>query len=47
MHNYIKHLTSYFSLFLKHGVGSVLLFSILLTLIGWLTGVIYAFVAKL
>ncbi|WP_340156708.1 YqaE/Pmp3 family membrane protein [uncultured Winogradskyella sp.] len=31
------------AVFLKHGVGTELLISILLTLIGWLPGVIYVF----
>lgn len=31
------------AVFLEFGVGSALLFSIILTLIGWLPGVIHAF----
>lgn len=31
------------AVFLKHGLGSTFLVSILLTLIGWLPGVIHAF----
>jgi len=31
------------AVFLKHGLGSEFLISIILTLIGWLPGVIYAF----
>ena len=31
------------AVFLKYGVGSELLISIVLTIIGWLPGVIYAF----
>jgi uncharacterized membrane protein YqaE (UPF0057 family) len=31
------------AVFLKHGLGGKFLISILLTLIGWLPGVIYAF----
>lgn len=31
------------AVFMKHGVGSTLLISILLTLLGWIPGVIHAF----
>ena len=31
------------SVFLQHGLGSTFLISLLLTLLGWLPGVIYAF----
>ncbi|QDO94927.1 YqaE/Pmp3 family membrane protein [Formosa sediminum] len=31
------------AVFLKHGIGTTLLISILLTLLGWLPGVIHAF----
>ncbi|MBP1840992.1 YqaE/Pmp3 family membrane protein [Formosa algae] len=31
------------AVFLKHGIGTALLISILLTLLGWLPGVIHAF----
>ncbi|CDF79279.1 hypothetical protein BN863_15670 [Formosa agariphila KMM 3901] len=31
------------AVFLKHGIGTTLLVSILLTLLGWLPGVIHAF----
>ncbi|MFB9053614.1 YqaE/Pmp3 family membrane protein [Formosa undariae] len=31
------------AVFLKHGIGTALLVSILLTLLGWLPGVIHAF----
>ncbi|WP_299101099.1 YqaE/Pmp3 family membrane protein [uncultured Winogradskyella sp.] len=31
------------AVFLKHGVGTEFLISILLTIVGWLPGVIYAF----
>ncbi len=31
------------AVFLKHGLGSEFLISLLLTLVGWLPGVIYAF----
>ncbi|MEB8329851.1 YqaE/Pmp3 family membrane protein [Flavobacteriaceae bacterium KMM 6897] len=34
------------AVFLKHGVGSTLLFSILLTILGWLPGVIHALVVN-
>lgn len=31
------------AVFMKHGVGSTLLISILLTILGWIPGVIHAF----
>ncbi|MHA7944234.1 YqaE/Pmp3 family membrane protein [Formosa sp. 3Alg 14/1] len=31
------------AVFLKHGIGTALLVSVLLTLLGWLPGVIHAF----
>lgn len=31
------------AVFLKHGIGTTLLISILLTFLGWLPGVIHAF----
>lgn len=31
------------AVFLKHGVGTTLLISILLTMLGWIPGVIHAF----
>ncbi len=34
------------AVFMKHGVGSTLLISIVLTLIGWLPGVIHAFIVN-
>lgn len=34
------------AVFLKHGVGTALLFNIILTMIGWLPGVIHAFVVN-
>ncbi len=34
------------AVFMKHGVGTTLLISILLTLIGWLPGVIHAFIVN-
>lgn len=34
------------AVFLKHGVGSALLISIILTIIGWLPGVIHAFIVN-
>lgn len=34
------------SVFMKHGVGSTLLISILLTLLAWLPGVIHAFIVN-
>lgn len=34
------------AVFLKHGVGSALLISILLTLLAWLPGVIHAFIVN-
>ncbi|MET7028644.1 YqaE/Pmp3 family membrane protein [Sediminicola luteus] len=34
------------SVFMKHGVGSILLISILLTLLAWLPGVIHAFIVN-
>ncbi|MAP56016.1 YqaE/Pmp3 family membrane protein [Altibacter sp.] len=34
------------AVFLKHGVGTTFLISIILTLIGWLPGVIHAFIVN-
>lgn len=34
------------AVFMKHGVGSTLLISIVLTLIGWIPGVIHAFIVN-
>ncbi|MBJ7881368.1 YqaE/Pmp3 family membrane protein [Gelidibacter salicanalis] len=34
------------AVFLKHGIGSTFLLSVILTLIGWLPGVIHAFVVN-
>jgi len=34
------------AVFMKHGIGTTLLISIILTLIGWLPGVIHAFVVN-
>ncbi|MET7028242.1 YqaE/Pmp3 family membrane protein [Sediminicola luteus] len=34
------------AVFLKHGVGTTLLISIILTIIGWLPGVIHAFIVN-
>ncbi|MAN58380.1 MAG: YqaE/Pmp3 family membrane protein [Flavobacteriaceae bacterium] len=34
------------AVFMKHGVSGTLLISILLTLIGWLPGVIHAFIVN-
>ncbi|WP_299392112.1 YqaE/Pmp3 family membrane protein [uncultured Gelidibacter sp.] len=34
------------AVFLKHGVGTTLLVSIILTLIGWIPGVIHAFIVN-
>ncbi|MFD0862817.1 YqaE/Pmp3 family membrane protein [Sungkyunkwania multivorans] len=34
------------AVFLKHGIGTAFLVSILLTLIGWLPGVIHAFIVN-
>lgn len=34
------------SVFLNHGLGGKFLISLLLTLVGWLPGVIYAFVVN-
>lgn len=34
------------AVFLQHGVGTALLISILLTLVGWLPGVIHAFIVN-
>ncbi|MGB7784997.1 MAG: YqaE/Pmp3 family membrane protein [Salinimicrobium sp.] len=34
------------SVYMNHGVGSTLLISIILTLIGWLPGVIHAFIVN-
>lgn len=34
------------AVFMKHGVGSTLLISIILTLIGWIPGVIHAFIVN-
>lgn len=31
------------AVFMKHGIGTTLLISILLTLLGWIPGVIHAF----
>ncbi|MHA7056085.1 YqaE/Pmp3 family membrane protein [Aquimarina sp. M1] len=34
------------AVFMKHGVGSALLISIILTIIGWIPGVIHAFIVN-
>lgn len=34
------------AVYLNHGVGTTLLISILLTIIGWLPGVIHAFIVN-
>ncbi|EAR14309.1 MULTISPECIES: YqaE/Pmp3 family membrane protein [Robiginitalea] len=34
------------AVFMQHGVGTTLLISILLTLLGWLPGVIHAFLVN-
>lgn len=34
------------AVYLNHGVGSTLLISVILTLIGWLPGVIHAFIVN-
>ena len=34
------------AVFLKHGVGTTFLVSIILTIIGWLPGVIHAFIVN-
>ncbi|WP_083961651.1 YqaE/Pmp3 family membrane protein [Salinimicrobium terrae] len=34
------------AVYLNHGVGTTLLISIILTLIGWLPGVIHAFIVN-
>jgi uncharacterized membrane protein YqaE (UPF0057 family) len=34
------------AVFLKHGVGSALIISIILTIIGWIPGVIHAFIVN-
>ncbi|XLS30730.1 YqaE/Pmp3 family membrane protein [Flavobacteriaceae bacterium M23B6Z8] len=34
------------AVFLKHGLGGTFLISLLLTLIGWLPGVIHAFIVN-
>ncbi|WP_308992191.1 YqaE/Pmp3 family membrane protein [Mariniflexile litorale] len=34
------------AVFMKHGVGTTLVISILLTLIGWIPGVIHAFLVN-
>ncbi|MGB7842813.1 MAG: YqaE/Pmp3 family membrane protein [Salinimicrobium sp.] len=34
------------AVYMNHGVGSTLLISIVLTLIGWLPGVIHAFIVN-
>lgn len=34
------------AVFLKHGLGSTFLVSILLTMLGWLPGVIHAFIVN-
>ncbi|WP_027126416.1 YqaE/Pmp3 family membrane protein [Gelidibacter mesophilus] len=34
------------AVFLKHGIGSAFFISILLTLIGWVPGVIHAFIVN-
>ena len=34
------------AVYMNHGVGSTLLISIILTLIGWLPGVIHAFIVN-
>lgn len=34
------------AVFLKHGLGSAFLISILLTIIGWIPGVIHAFIVN-
>jgi len=32
--------------FMKHGIGSTFLISVILTLIGWIPGVIHAFIVN-
>lgn len=34
------------AVFMKHGVGSTFLISIVLTIIGWIPGVIHAFIVN-
>ncbi|MDT0647703.1 YqaE/Pmp3 family membrane protein [Zunongwangia sp. F260] len=34
------------AVYMKHGVGSTLLISIILTIIGWIPGVIHAFLVN-
>ena len=34
------------AVFLKHGIGGTFLISIILTIIGWLPGVIHAFIVN-
>lgn len=34
------------AVFMKHGIGTTFLVSILLTLIGWIPGVIHAFIVN-
>ncbi len=34
------------AVFMKHGVGSALIISIILTIIGWIPGVIHAFIVN-
>lgn len=34
------------AVFMKHGVGTTLLISIVLTLVGWIPGVIHAFIVN-
>lgn len=34
------------AVFLKHGIGSTLLISVLLTMLAWLPGVIHAFIVN-
>ena len=34
------------AVFMKHGIGGTFLISVLLTLIGWLPGVIHAFIVN-
>jgi len=34
------------AVFMKHGVGTTLLISIVLTLLGWIPGVIHAFIVN-
>jgi len=34
------------AVYLKHGIGTTLLVSIILTLIGWIPGIIHAFIVN-